>query len=258
MDLALLRDRTYMTELGILFALHRDPSQSLSDVADQLDVTPQAVSNYVKRMADEGLVTDDHRLTSEGIEDLHDRVEAVKRLVDSAFEELNVITETTALAGEAVAEGQEVGLVLEDGLLVAYPDRGSSSVGVAAGDARAGEIVAVADLEGILDIRPGQVHLVRVPHGADVDELVAFLDEKGLDRGRVAGLGTEAKVLARELDEPVLEFAPAQAAFEAAQLGLDVLLLATPDRIRDAVSVLESRVEDALVPVRYRLHELPG
>lgn len=257
-DLALLRDKTAMTEMGILFALHRDPSQSLSDVAARLDVTPQAVSNYVKRMAEDGLLTDDHRLTSQGIEDLHDRVEAVKRLADDLFEKVNVITETTALAGEAVAEGDEVGLVLEDGLLVAYPGRTSSSTGVAAADADAGEIVAVADLEGILDIRPGQVHLVRVPQGADPGELASFLDDRELDWGRVAGLGTEAKVLARDLDAGVLEFAPGEAAFEAAQLGLDVLLLATPDRVRDAISTLESRGEDALVPVRYRLHEMPG
>lgn len=259
MDLALLRDRTYMTELGILFALHRDPTLNLTGVAEQLGVTVQAVSNYAKRMTEEGLLeAETHRVTPHGIQELHRRIGQVKRAVDRAFEHLNVITETTAIAGEAVEAGDRVGLVLEDGMLVAYPDRDSSSTGTADEDAQAGGTVAVTDLEGILDIRPGQVHLVRVPHGYDARTLVGFLGDRELAWDRVAGIGTEAKVLARDLDGDVLEFAPVQAAFEAAQLGLDVLLLATPDRMEEAVSTLESRREDALVPVRYRLHEAPG
>lgn len=255
-DLALLRDKTYMTELCILFALHRDPQAGLTGVAEQLDVTVQAVSNHAKRMADDGLLkTDPHRVTPQGVQALHSRIEEVKRAVDGAYERLNVVTETTALAGEAVAEGETVGLVMEDGLLVAYPGRDSSSVGVAGADARQGETVPVTDLEGILDIRSGEIHLVRLPaEGSDAD-LEALLDEEDLAFDRVAGLGTEATVRARRLDAPVLEFAPVEASFEAAQLGLDVLLLATPERVRDAVATLEGRNEDALIPVRYRLLE---
>lgn len=256
-DLALLRDKAYMTELAILFALHRDPTLTLAGVADRLGVTGQAVSNYVKPMVGQGLLEEgSHRVTSKGVQTLHERVERVKRAVDDAYRRLSVITETAAVAGADVAEGEPVGLVLEDGLLVAHPGRTSGSTGVAASEAAEGETVYVTDLEGILDIEPGRVHVVRVPVPPDEKRVQAWLAERGLAFDRVAGLGTEAQLLARRMEAPLLEFAPADAAFEAAQLGLDVLLLATPDRVRDAVAALEAKNDGALIPVRYQLLEV--
>lgn len=264
-DLARLRDRTWMTETAVLFLLHADPTLRLTGVADRLEVTVQAVSNYAKALAADGLLAQDegsgaYRVTAAGVEALHDRVGEVKRIVDGAYRRLSVVTETTAMAGEAICEGDPVGLVMEDGLLVAYPDRDASSTGTAATSASAGEIVAVSDLDGILDIRPGRIHLVRVPADPAAQDLGAsalaeFLDRRGITYGRVAGLGTEAKLLARTLDAPLLEFAPVDAAFEAAQLGLDVLLLSTTDQLKTAVATLEFSNEDAPARVRYSVHE---
>lgn len=266
MDLGLLRDRTRMTELAVLFALKTEPGVRLTAVADRLDVTVQAVSNYARSLAEQDLLVQDdgtgtYRVTPAGVEALHDRVAEVKRAVDDAYRRLSVITETAALAGAAIQQGDRLGLVLEEGVLVAYPDRDSPSTGIAATAAAAGEVVAVSDLEGILDIRPGHVHLVRVPADAeraralDPDDVARRLKDRGAAFDRVAGLGTEAKVLARRMDRPLLEFAPVEAAFEAAQLGLDVLLLATADQLKSAVTTLESRNEDAPLRVRYTLHE---
>lgn len=256
MDLALLRDRTYLTELAVLYALHEDPSVRLTGVAEQLGVTVQAVSNYAKRLVEEGLLEEDgYRVTPEGVQEIHERIEELKRTVDAAYRRLNVITETAAVAGADIEEGQPVGLVMEEGLMVAYPDRESSSTGVAASTATEGATVYVRDLEGILDIEPGTVHVVRVPTPAGAAEVQELIDRQELAWDRIGGVGTEAQVLVRDLEGSALEFAPVPAAFEAAQLGLDVLLLVVEERVRDAVSRLEGLNDDALIPVRYRLHE---
>lgn len=259
MDLALLRDKTAMTEMAVLYALHEDPSVRLTGVADRLGVSVQAVSNYAKRLAADGLLEEEsYRVTPRGVQVLHDRIEELKRTVDAAYRQLSVITETAAVAGADIEEGDAVGLVLEDGLLLAYPDRETSSTGVAASSAAEGRTVYVRDLEGILDIRPGRVHVVRVDAEAASEQIRAWLADRDLAWDRVAGVGTEARVVAGGLDGPLLEFAPVEAAFEAAQLGLDVLLLATKNRVRDVISTLESRSEDALIPVRYQLLEAPS
>lgn len=271
MDLAVLRDKAYMTELAVLFALHRDPTLKLTGVADQLGVTVQAVSNYARAMVEQGLLEEGtHRVTPEGVQELHERLERVKRAVDGAYRRLRVITETAAVAGADLAAGERVRLVMEDGLLTAYPVEGTEddagdaagdeesrgSTGVAAAEAQEGGTVHVTDLEGIVEITPGRVHVVRVPVPPDGKRVRAALDDRGVAWDRVAGLGTEAQLLARRMDAPLLEFAAADAAFEAAQLGLDVLLLATPDRVRDAVATLEARNDGALIPVRYELLEV--
>src|SRR5439155_299767 len=71
------------------------------------------------------------------------------------------IETTAAMAGNTIRNGNQVGLFMEGGMLVAFAGRSSPSSGVAVHDATKGELVAVRSLEGIVALRPGRIIIGR-------------------------------------------------------------------------------------------------
>lgn len=231
-------------------------------------MTVQAVSNYVRDLAREGLLElSDERyiVTPKGIETLQEGFRTLRREVDDALQDLTVIDVAAALAGARIRAGDPVGLFMEDGELVARPRASASSRGRALNDAAPGEEVGVTELDGVVDLKPGTVWMVKVPaaheggsRAVDAAALLASLDARGIGRDRVGGHGTSAKLLARRAGLPLdLEFAAPRAAYTAATVGLDVLLFVTRDLLPEALRELDTLNAGALVPVRYELLEPP-
>ncbi len=96
-----------------------------------------------------------YRATKREVDYLHSRISQIRDFVDSSIRDLRIIDVASALAGRDIEEGGQVGLVMEGGRLVAYPHRGARSRGRALHAARKGEDVAVRDLEGIVELKPG-------------------------------------------------------------------------------------------------------
>lgn len=250
MDPTILRDRTFLTRLLILRELVANPDAPLREIAEALDVTPQAVSQHAKELAREGLLADhDGRrtVTTEGVQTLQEGLRRLKRVVEQAAESVKLVRRATAEAATPVKKGQRVGLFLEDGRLVARADRVSTSMGQAAVDAESGEEVIVEDLSGVVPLEPGRIAIVRLPGPEDgggraVDDarVRAWIDERG-PADRVGAIGTGARLLARRLGYgDLMEFAVARSAFHAAELGLVVAVLVEPDQMLDTLAVLDS------------------
>ena len=249
----LLRDVRESTKLLLLLELTSRRVTRLKELADRLDLTVASVSEYVKAMEKEVLVVHvggEYRATKFGVEFLQERFLALRDFVESSVREMAIIDRTVALAAEELKEGDRLGLFMEKGVLVARR-KASPSAGVAATAALRGETVVVRDLEGMVKLEPGRISIVR---------LSARATERASAAGRgifrrvkpdvVAALGLTAKAFAAKLgiDRPI-EFSVISAAVEAAQVGLDVLLLSPEERVAEVVAVIEeanARSEDKI------------
>lgn len=253
--------KTLATRVLLLLELHNQRHTRLRTVAERLDLTVQAVSDYLKRLTNEGLV--EHvggawRPTKRGTAFLHATVVDLKRFSDEAVRSLRIIDATYALADGRVRSDQEVGLYMKEGRLHAGPATRAASRGRTRTEADAGQLVLVDGLEGLVELRPAPLTFLAhpdFPEGAPLErgrkEARRTLD--GGHRVLVAAHGLPslswAWALGLEVD---LEFAPLEAAIEAAERGVPVLYL-VPDDDRAAC---EARVAQATadrsdpIPVR--------
>ncbi len=260
-----LRDVREATRLLILLEITTNRHSRMKSIAERVGLTVQGVSGYLKSMAEDGLV---HRVggfltaTMKGVELLHARFKELRDFVDASSREMRILDICSAMAGSEVKEGDRVGLVMEDGYLVAYTGREASSKGKALHDAAKGEDVALVELEGIVDLKLGRIALVRVPgarqggtNNVDLDRAREFISSHPVDK--VAVNDAVARILATKLDlEPDFEFASVSASLEAAVRGLDVLLLASEDSASEAVSAIEAGNESLEEKVPYEVFSL--
>jgi predicted transcriptional regulator len=265
----LLRDRTGITRLLILAELERQPGTTLSDVAAGLGVTVQAVSAHAKELQAAGWLRSDdgaYRATPKGLQSLHEGVRHLHDAVAALAAPLDVIQVTSAIAAAPVQAGDPVGLYMEEGDLAARPlpaGRDAPSRGRARGAARPGEEVVVGDLRGMVRLEPGRLTLASVPGPAEGG--IGRVDREALRKvlpkrtQRLGAHGTGARVLARALagGRVDFEFAADRAAFNAAERGLDVLLLVTRDRLPEVMETFERLNAETLRRVPVELVEAP-
>lgn len=269
-----LRDRTAITRLLILAELERRPGTTLSDVAAALGITVQAVSVHARELAAQGwLRADDgtYRGTPRGLQALHEGVRHLHDAVGALAAPLDVIQVASAVAAGPIQAGDLVGLSMEDGDLAARAAsvRDAPSRGRARNAAKAGEEVVVGDLEGMVTLEPGRLTLASLPGPAEGG--VARVDRDGLRKAlgkrpfaRVGAHGTGARILGRSLAKEGVgpgrldfEFAADRACFNAAERGLDVLLLVTRDRLAEVMESFERLNAETLRRVPVELVEAP-
>lgn len=257
-----LRDKGLLTRLMVLRAYARGGPVTLRTIADGLGITVQAVSEHVKRLVADGYLASDNgsnHVTPAGLEFLRSRLEAVKHYVDDAVRDVAHIDATAARAAEPVSAGQAIGLFMEAGELVAYPERDASSRGTAAFDARAGEDVWVTGLSGIVDLEPGQVTIIVLPDAeAGGSRRVDLKAVRGLLPAHwvVVTTGAVAARVAELVDREAVRFGGASAVVDAAVRGVNVAVLVesggTAD-FRDAFDRAAASGHLAVEPTMIRL-----
>ena len=246
-----LRDLKRNTELLIMIEILQAPSVRLKDIADKLDITVQAVSQYVSEMKKEGLVADkgaDLRPTRKGMQITQEHFTGLKDQVDSILRRVSVIDRCIAIAGKTLEKGKAVGLVMEDGMLMAYPESKAASTGQALESAAEGDDVLVGQLEGIVDMDLGELLIVEAPAPLDGGSKSASIDRT---RGKVesfspgllvAGDTTGSALLMKTSGEFFTIHAPIESAMSALSKGVDVVFCGTResvDRMLEAVSTLK-------------------
>ena len=245
----LLRDLRESTRLLFLYEVLANRHTRLRTIAERLDMTVQGASDYLKGLEADGFLTvvdGEYRATKRGIEFLLSRVRELRFFVEQAGRTMAFVETTAALAGATIRGGDHVGLFMEDGHLVAYPNRASPSRGIADRDAAKAEDLAVRELDGIVALHPGKITIARVPPARSggsgaVDPATA---RRILRRRRGAILGAmdvAGLVAARKLGlRPRIEFAVLAGALEAAERGVDVVLLVPEERATEAVQAIEA------------------
>jgi putative transcriptional regulator len=235
----LLRDLREATRLLILLEVTTQKPRTLKPLAEKLEMTIQGVSEYLKGMSEEGLIlkgAEGYRATKKGVKFLHDNLRSLREFVEASAKEMRFVDVATALAGGDIRRGEEVGLFMEGGYLLAYPRRASASKGRALRDARRGEDVTVTDLQGLVALRPGSVTLVALPPRSEGGRLVVDRDS-----ALVAVGDPVARAWATALGWKVdLEFAPIQGTIDAAIRGLDVVFLSSREGVHEVITAIEA------------------
>lgn len=246
-----LRDLKRNTEMLILVEIVESPAAKLKDISNSLGITVQAVSQYIAAMKKEGLVKGTGgklKPTRRGMQILQEHFTGLKEEVDGILRRIRVVDTCVAIAGADVRRGSEVGLAMEDGMLMAYPGKDSPSTGTAMEDAREGDDVLVGRLEGIVDLRLGQLLLLEVPSeqeggskSSDVSRARDRIDK--LSPGLlVAADLAGASLLSKATEELFTIHAPVESAMSALSKGVDVVYCGTResvDRMAQAVSELK-------------------
>ncbi|MFB6176689.1 MAG: MarR family transcriptional regulator [Halobaculum sp.] len=268
-----LRNKRDATRYRILVQIaQRQPAVSQQEIADEIGVTAQAVSEHLGDLVEEGYVDREARgryeVTKEGVDWLISETDALSEYVTHVSEDvIGDVEVDTAIAAASISEGDRVRLSMADGVLTATPTDGSGSessetesepadgaTALAVTDAESGRDVGVTDFEGVVDYDLGTVTAVEVPSiraGGSSAVDAEHVRELAAETDLVAVAGTEALAAARTADlTPDLRFGTESAVEEAAAKGLDVLLLASSqslsahaDRLRD--SAVGYAVEDA-------------
>ncbi|MBN2186536.1 MAG: winged helix-turn-helix transcriptional regulator [Dehalococcoidia bacterium] len=237
----ILRSKNLATKFQIMLEIAANqPNIQQKDIAKKLDITSQAVSEYVKELIKDGWLSSQgrsrYRVTREGVDwilrmarQLHSYSSFVNKVVRD-------ISTSTAVADEDLATGQLVSLHMRDGLLFASSvtsDAGAK--GTALSEARKGEDVGISNIEGVIKLETGRVTIAQVPDvqegGFRNTDLVKLREE--VDIAKLVGtIGIESLVALKQIGiKPDYAYGVKEAAIEAAYCGLPFLVVCAEDEL---------------------------
>ena len=245
-------------QILVEIAAHQ-PNLRQKEVAERLGVTPQAISEYIKELVANGLVTTDGRMrysiTKEGVEWLLEGAAELKRYARVVMEDIiSHVSVWTALTEADLAEGERVSLEMRGGLLYANRKEGIDASGITISDARAGEDVGVSDLKGLIALDEGVIIVAKVPRvqaggsrKVNVDTLKTLVSGDKM----IGALGIEAIVALRKVGrEPGVIFGAKESAVEAAFHGINSVIVSVDEQVPSLLERLES------VGLKYELTDL--
>jgi len=244
-----LRDLKANTEMLIMVEVLRSPSVRMKDIAHTLGITIQAVSQYLSEMKRQGLLKEMSgglRPTRKGMQAVQEHFTALKEFIDETLRSVTVIDRTTAIAGNRVEKGQSVGLIMEDGMLMAYPSAKSSSVGKALESANEGDDVLVGQLEGIVDLELGRLLIIEAPSelegGSKSVDIARMKDRiENFSPGLlVAADAIGSALLMKASGEFFTIHAPVESAMSALSKGVDVVYSGTHDSVDQLLQAISS------------------
>ena len=250
-----LRNKNLTTRFQILVEIaNSGPNIQQRDIASELDITPQAVSDYIAQLIKDKMLTSEgrssYKVTNEGVNWI---IKALRELSSyNTFIQRAVtnISICTALAESDLKKNQKVGIKMKDGLLFASRYTDHDATGITISKANSGEDVGVTDIEGIVPLELGQVTIVRVPgiqrggsRKADIDRLRDNLERNSF----VTSLGLESFATLHKAGVQFQQYGAAAAAIEAAKSGLNALVVCVENETSGLIAKLEK--ED----IRYEL-----
>lgn len=240
-DLRVLQKKRDAMRYQILVRIaERQPAVSQAEIAEEVGVTAQAVSEYLKDLVEDHHVNKlgrgRYEITTEGVDWLISQNDALLDFTQYVAEEVvGRVDIDTAIATDPISKGDRVSLSMHEGVLHATPGESGSATAVATTDAKPQQDVGVTDFDGLLDFELGQVTIVVVPPiqeggstAIESDDLVDHAERHDLIA--IAGASALAAAIAAEIS-PDVRFGTPEAVKEAAMKGLDVLVIASTDSI---------------------------
>lgn len=254
----ILRNKSLTTRFQILVEIaNSGPNVQQRDIAKKLDITPQAVSDYIAQLIKEGMLISEgrssYRVTNEGVNWI---IKALKELSSySTFIEKAItnISVCTAVAEYNLRKGQKVGLGMKDGLLFATDRLSEGATGIAVTNANKDEDVGITNIEGIVALQIGRVTVLRIPgvqEGGSRKVDLNRLQREAKGRPFIGAIGIESYVALRKSDTRFYMYGSTEAAIEAAKSGLNPLVVC----VENETSALIKRLEEE--KVSYELFDL--
>jgi putative transcriptional regulator len=258
----LLRNLKETTKVLILLEIVNARPRALQSISDKLGITVQGTSDYVRGMTEEDLVKKiggEYRATKMGVELLEGRMFELKEFVDSSIKQMEIIDICGAIAGNDIKKDEEVGLFMEEGVLVGYSGKDSPSKGYAMFHAARGEDVSIRDPSGMVALKPGKITVLQLPslqeggtHSISLQN--ARRSVKNINFSKVAIMDVVSRAFAASAKIQIdFGFAPLPSSFEAAVKGMDVLIIASRETVPVVVSELEAKNSKLEEPIPYEI-----
>jgi len=243
-----LRNKNLTTRFQILVEIaSAGPTIQQREIAKNLNITPQAVSDYISQLTRERMLVSEgrsqYRVTSEGVNWI---IKTLRELSDyNTFIQRAVtnISICAAIAEDDLKKNQRVGLKMKDGLLFASAGKESQATGTTTSSAKAGEDVGITGIEGIVPLEIGKVTILRVPsiqRGGSKIVNYKILQEHLAKSDLVTSLGLESLVALRKTQaEFYYYYGAAEAAIEAAKSGLQPMVVCVDNETSNLIARLE-------------------
>ena len=244
-----LRNKNQTTRFQILVEITNSGlTIQQRDIAERLDITPQAVSDYISQLTREGLLVSEgrssYRVTNEGVNwiikvlrELNDYTTYIQRAVTN-------ISICTAIAETDIRQNQKVGLVMKNGLLVATENEFQGAVGTAISSARAGEDIGITRIEGIIPMQIGKVTILKIPgiqkggsKKVDYTGLKKHLNKSPF----TVSIGLESLVALQKAGAGFCRYGATGAVVEAAHSGLSPVVACVEDMISNLLAQLQEQ-----------------
>lgn len=245
----ILRSKNLATKFQILLEIAASQSNiQQKNIAEKLNITPQAVSEYVKELiSDDWLASQGrskYKVTKEGVDWILQMARQLQSYCSFVNKVVSDISVSTAIAADNLSSGQPVSLYMKDGLLFASGALSKGGArGIAVLDATKGEDVGISQIEGVIELEMGEVIICKVPNvreGGSRNVDSARLKEE-LDKGRLVGAtGNEALITLNGIGvKPDYRYGVKEAMVEAASCGQSFLVVSTEDAASEIVRRLE-------------------
>lgn len=244
----ILRNKNTATRFQILVEMAAmQPNIQQNYIAKRLNITPQAISDYVKQLLKDGLITPDgpsrYRISTEGVDWMLKHLKEAQTYFNSVMKTVSNIKVSPAVAGCDLFQGQAVGLVMREGLLIATADLSVGAKGIVVSDAASGDDVGVANIQGIISLERGEATILEVPSVQKGGSKKVALDQlKSAAKGKkpITSLGIEAlTVLKRVGIQPDCIYGAREVIIEAANSGLSPVIVCADQEIPTLIKMLE-------------------
>jgi putative transcriptional regulator len=235
------------------------PNIQQKQIAGRLEITPQAVSDYIKQLLKDGLLISEgrskYRLSIEGIDWMIKQIRTTKEYLAQAEQLIGNVRISGAIAETAIRKGQGVGLLMKDGMLFATSDDCVAAQGTAESDAGPGEDVGISNIQGIIELTVGVVTIAELPAIQRGGSARTNLDKLSHEIGRhkpIIAIGVEAITALQRIDsKPDYTYAATEVTIDAARLGLSPLVICIDDETPFIIRRLEeSGLEHNLVNLK--------
>ena len=250
--------RSVSTRFRILVEIaSRQPSVQQKDVARELGITVQAVSERIKELVTAGLVVSRGRasysVTPSGVDWLLRHARELESYSERISRIVRDISVTAALADSPLSQGQKVALEMRHGVLHARPwGDGDPTSGVVVATTQEGGDAGITRIEGVIPLIACEVVIATLPaiqDGGSRRTDPARLRRLAQRSTFVAALGVESIVALRLAGiEPDCRWAAPAAVVEAASSGISCVLVCTEaDLPRISERVTEAGLQFSVV-----------
>jgi len=242
-----LRNKNLTTKFQILAEIaDNGPDIQQREIAGKLDITPQAVSDYISQLIGDNFLVSEgrstYRVTNEGINWVIKELKELNSYSISIQRAVNNISVCAAIAEVDLEKGRKVGLRMKDGLLFASASVQDGAAGVTCSAAPAGGDIGITEISGIVSLETGKVVILKVPgieRGGSAKLNTDALNRHIRGRQIVGSVGLEAYAALHRTGIQFYRFGAVEAAIEAAKCGLNPLVVCVETEIAGLVTRLE-------------------
>ena len=234
------------------------PAVRQLEIAEKIGMTPQAVSEYIRDLVDEGMVAvsgrSNYTVTKTGMAWVMENAATLELYVRHIRRDIiKHVSVWTAIAADDMKKGEIAGLCMKDGYLCAGKKPRSATATVYA-DAKKNNDVGIFDVNGIIEHHEEVIHVCIVPRiqrGGSLkvrkDELKKIVAMAGF----VAAVGIESSIALKSIGrDPDLFFGAGEGVIDAAYHGITCAIVITDDESTNFVKRLEN------TPLEFKIHDL--